>query len=194
MNEIASIAMEAMHNDTQRLERIGVNLANASTPAYRREIAAMGPVSRAELGVTAFGRLLRTRDADASFPQTAAILRDTRPGTLKSTGLKLDVALQSRGYFEVATPDGPAYTRRGEFRVDAKGTLVTDRGWPVMGQGGEMALGMGTDNVVIDRTGQLSSGARKLGQLKVIDFDDAATLQHIDDGYFKAGDGARMVA
>ena len=40
------------------------------------------------------------------------------------------------GWFGVQTPQGPRYTRNGQFAVSPQGTLIDGMGNPVMGTGG----------------------------------------------------------
>jgi flagellar basal-body rod protein FlgG len=116
-----------------------------------------------------------------------AVVADPRPGTLKATGQPLDFALPGPGWFEVATPQGTAYTRQGNFRLDAAGRLVTQQGLAVMGVGGEIVLSSGAP--VVDGTGRVfegpaasRGGTTPIAQLKVVQFDAASTLQRIGDG------------
>lgn len=54
-------------------------------------------------------------------------------GSIEPTNRPLDVAIEGDGFFEVQLPDGAttAYTRAGDFRVDADGRLVTPDGYYV---------------------------------------------------------------
>jgi flagellar basal-body rod protein FlgG len=122
---------------------------------------------------------------------------DPRPGTLRTTGQGLDLAILGDGWFEVATDGGPAYTRKGNFRLDAGGRLVTQEGLPVMGTGGEILLPRGA--AVIDAAGRvfdgqaaLGSGVREgapVGQIKVVQFERASAMQPLGNGlYAPAGE------
>ncbi len=54
-------------------------------------------------------------------------------GNVEPTGRPLDLAIEGDGFFEVQLPDGAttAYTRAGDFHVDADGRLVTPDGYYV---------------------------------------------------------------
>jgi flagellar basal-body rod protein FlgG len=119
------------------------------------------------------------------------VVRDPRPGTLKATGQPLDIALAGPGYFEVATAEGPAYTRRGDFHLDARGRLMSAQGHAVIGEGGEIEL-PGAD-VTVDRTGAVRRDDRLLARLRIVRFEDAAHLVSLGEGLFAAGPGARAV-
>jgi flagellar basal-body rod protein FlgG len=126
----AATGMEAQQ---LRMDVISHNLANASTTGFKK--------SRAE-----FEDLLSEtlRGAAAPDPQggthptalqvglgvrTGATTRSFAQGDLQSTQNPLDVAIEGAGFFKVVRPNGePAYTRAGNFRIDATGRLVTQRG------------------------------------------------------------------
>ncbi len=181
MQEVMGVMLGALRQDTARVERIGVNLANALTPGYQREVVVAQPTRVS--GESGFARLVATAGAEegGALPDVQ-ILRDQRPGTVKATGQAWDIALASEGYFEVATPQGPAYTRRGQFQLDAQGRLVTLQGWPVMGQDGEIRPGTGTPS--IQANGQIRNADKLVGQLRIVQFDEPGTLRHLDAGYF----------
>jgi flagellar basal-body rod protein FlgG len=144
-----------MHLDMARLDRVGTNLVNVQTAGFKRELDA----------AAAAGRM------------------DLRPGALRATNRPLDLALAGNGWFEVATPQGTAYTRQGDFRLDAQGRLVTAQGHAVMGLGGEILLAPSTP--VIDAQGRIfeSAAAREpLAQLKVVVIDSKASVQRLGGG------------
>jgi flagellar basal-body rod protein FlgG len=181
MQEVMGVMLGALRQDTARVERIGVNLANALTPAYQREIVVAEPTRVGSEG--GFARLVSAAGVDEGGALAdVQVLRDARPGTLKATGQAYDIALASEGYFEVATPQGPAYTRRGQFQLDAQGRLVTLQGWPVMGLDGEIRPGSGTPSV--QANGQIRNGDKLVGQLRIVQFDAPGALRHLDAGYF----------
>ena len=170
MHEILSITLQAMRADMARLDQVALNLANAGTPGYRRE--------------TGFAPAFGTRiDEAASHVQL-----DLRQGTLQATGGGLDLALSGPGWFEIALPDGPAYTRQGNFRTDAQGRLVTLQGHPVMGTAGEVRLPPGP--VAVDAQGRIYPAAlgegvfgrpagEPLAQLNVVRFEEGASAHRL---------------
>ena len=205
MSQVLPISLQALQNDSTAMDRISANLANMTTPGYRREMALQAPVLPADglAGVSSvFASVVdaqrqqaRSADGIGSAPTPslpAALHFDTRPGTLKTTDAPLDVALQGTGFFEIETEQGPAYTRNGQFHLDARGTLVTAEGHPVAGRGGRITLSPGP--VTIDATGQLTQNARSVGQLKVMDLGDAGALQHTGGSLYAAAGPARPMA
>jgi flagellar basal-body rod protein FlgG len=190
MNEVLAITLQSMQADMARLDQVGMNLANVLTPGYKRSVAVQAPV-------TGFTSLLAATPAGQS-PSPAAVpgvrfVPDMRAGTLRSTGQPLDLAITGKGYFEVMTPSGLAYTRQGDFRLDARGKLVTNAGHAVMGVAGEITLD--SANAAVSASGKITSASTQsmLGQLKIVQFGEAAMPERLGDGLFAAAPGMTEV-
>jgi flagellar basal-body rod protein FlgF len=173
MADALSITAASMAADMQRVATISHNLANATTPAFKREQS----VTRS------FVDLLDGTGLQVPAPQARSVV-DHRAGTLRPTGTAMDLALEGEGWFEVNTPTGPAYTRRGDFQIDSRGVLVTRQGHAVMGQSGEITLGNGA--LRIDERGRIFEDQRPAGQLRVVSFADPASLSSVGEGLFVA--------
>lgn len=211
MQEVLAISLQAMHQDMQRLDRIGTNLANALTPGYKREVVAsqssQASASMFALAVDHMGASAANIKGATQTFAPLVVQSDVRPGTLKSTGQSLDLALAGPGYFEVSTENGPAYTRQGNFQVDARGRLVTAQGFPVMGKSGEIYLNSRTPS--IDAAGYVSDVAGvsarpgsptqtvghnpAIAQIKVVQFEDEKSLQRLGDGLVAGSDSVSLL-
>lgn len=192
MNEVLAVSLHSMQGDMARLEQIGMNLANVLTPGYKRGIAVQA--AQGASFATYLSNAAGTTQSPAAAAAPVQLASDLRSGTLKSTGHSLDVALAGKGYFEVITQTGPAYTRQGNFRLDGSGRLVTAHGHPVMGTAGEIVLEGA--NPVIAASGEITSAAGRrpaLGQLKVVEFSDSK-LEFLGDGLHAAGSGMKVLA
>jgi flagellar basal-body rod protein FlgG len=102
-------------------------------------------------------------------------------GNLAQTGNALDVAINGRGFFQVLMPDGTmAYTRDGNFEVNAQGELVTSSGYRVQPgitiPDGAQSVTIGKDGVItVQLAGQASPN--QVGSLQLFDFINPAGLQ-----------------
>lgn len=187
MSEILAIALNSMQNDMRQVEHVAMNLANTLTPGYKRQVAT--PLS--------FGALVEQNAAAAAVPagrqaDTTRTYVDVRPGALKHTGNSLDLAIEGQGYFEVATAQGPAYTRQGDFRVDERGRLVTAQGQAVMGNGGEILLSGATPR--IDRNGNVfdagdANAKLPVDRIKLVTFEDTGPMTSLGNGLLAPGGG-----
>ena len=173
MADVLAITAAGMFNDMQRLATLSHNLANATTPAFKREVAYSRP----------FIDHLASAGLQISLPDFRSSI-DHRPGTLRHTAAPLDVALEGEGWFEVQAEDGVAYTRQGDFALDPRGRLVTRSGLAVLGQGGEITLGNGA--LRIDTHGKVFEDQRAAGQLRVMRFERPQDLVAVGDGLFRA--------
>ncbi|WP_420997935.1 flagellar hook-basal body protein [Cupriavidus sp. 30B13] len=198
MQQTLGVALLGMQQDASQLDRIAMNLANAASPGYRRDVGAMQS-TQVLFNALPFAAHLAMGDGATTGAYTsgrqAALtplsLTDTRAGTLRATGQKLDVALTGQEFFEVATEAGPAYTRDGQFRLDVRGRLVTANGNAVMGRGGEIVLT--TSTPIIDSTGVVRENGNVVAQLKLVTFADPKALKRLGDGMWEQGAGMTLV-
>lgn len=177
MSSIALLALQSLDSDQARIERVASNLANVQTPGYKREMSvdramSAGAFSQAmsDAGAMATAPVDAPANGPASLPAAtmlSVLARDMSTGTLRNTGRGLDVALTGRGWFEVGTDHGPAYTRRGDFQIDASGRLVTQDGQPLLGRGGEISVSAG-GKLRIDGDGKVFDDDKQVGQLRVV--------------------------
>jgi flagellar basal-body rod protein FlgG len=192
-----------MQQDMARLERISMNMANATTPGYKREVVSPLPMNTGTFSdaMRSVGASQQAAQAEVSGNAAGTLLiqTDARSGTLKSTGQSLDVALTMPGFFEISTEAGLAYTRQGSWQLDARGRLVTAQGNPVMGQGGEIVLTR--PNPVIDAAGQVfeskpggGAEATPVAQLKVVQFDNAKDFRRVGDGLLSTDQAPTQLA
>lgn len=193
MDEVLALSLQSMQGDRARVDQIAMNLANALTPGYKRGVAVQPTVG------ASFAAHLAGAEAGAQtqIPADAVSLRaDMRTGTFKSTGHALDVALAGKGYFEVMTENGPAFTRLGAFRLDAAGRLVTQHGHAVMGQAGEIVLD--TAAPVITAGGAVvtpgTTEDAPFAQLKIVEFEAEAVPRPLGDGLVAMNEGLKLVA
>lgn len=205
MSDILSVSLHSMHQDMSRLDQIAINIANLATPGFKRQAIAALPFGDMVNGLDqldkgdaapsalASARTLPGRPAENGM----ALLTDLHGGTLRATGAALDLAIDGQGFFEIATQNGLAYTRQGNFKIDARGRLTTLDGDPVMGKSGDIFLT--TSAPSIDNQGNITeqvavSGAAgqtnmTVGQLKLMQFEDEKSLAPTGRGLYR-GTGA----
>ncbi len=150
------------------LDEVAHNLANLSTPAFRPTRLALAEA--AEGGVIPTARRL-----------------SARPGPLAETGAPFDMALPGPGFFRVRLPDGNyAYTRRGDFRVDGTGRLVTHGGLPLDPEiriPPDRRVEVRPDGTVV--TFGPDGAEAVLGRLEVFTFDRPENLIPLGGGLFR---------
>jgi flagellar basal-body rod protein FlgG len=184
----------------KRLEVIANNLANVNTAGFKRDdVAFQAYLSSAENTAAAVHPPFPAAQAGASFWVTYESRTDFSPGPLQQTGNRLDLALNGNGLFSVESPEGPVYTRRGNFALSPEGVLVTQEGWPVQGTGGEIRLdanngGPGGLDVSVGEDGTVRVNGREVDRLRIEGFTDTGSLIKIGHGYFTPAEGAEASA
>jgi flagellar basal-body rod protein FlgF len=186
MSDALAALSDAMRNDAETLRVIGQNVANLETTAYRREIAVMRP---------SFEQATDDLRAAMTRPLSLETVVDQRPGTLKSTSGPLHLALEGPGFFVVETPAGEALTRRGDFRLDADGRLVTQSGLPLLGESGAIHL-EGTPQIAPDGAVRVSGNV--VDQIRIAQVAPESELTALGGDLYRAAqlpeaDGAARV-
>lgn len=189
MDHMIYLAMSAARQMMNGQAQAAHNLANANTTGFKADFEAYR-------AMPLFG--------DGHPSRVFALAErpgiDFSPGSLEATGNELDVALMGEGFIAVQAPDGSeAFTRAGELKLDALGQLTTAAGYPVLGNGGPIALPP-SEKVQIGADGTIS--VRPLGQeantLAVIDRlrlvkPELGNIMKGEDGLFRTKDGTPAV-
>lgn len=159
------------------------NLANLSTPGFRREMAALSAGYVAGGGASLGARVQSGGEAPHDL---------LKAGRIEQTGRPLDIAMDGDAWLAVQDADGgEALTRRGDLRLDADGRLLTGDGRPVLGEGGAITLAAGFQSLRIARDGTLETRATDdapfaaVGRLRLLT-PDPATLERGPDGLFRS--------
>ncbi len=151
------------------MDVIANNVANASTPGFKRETAKFEEfVTHVQPSET------QTGPQTLSFVKDAGVVRDLSQGEMTITGAPLDFAINGKGFFAVQTPAGMRYTRDGHFSLDQNGQLVTSDGYAVQGDGGAITITPDDGNISVGPDGTVSSilngASNQIGKLQVMDF------------------------
>ena len=164
-------------------ETIAANLAASSVPGFKKQDFSFAAVQAGLHPVPASAGSSRAVLMTAGQATT-----NFQPGEFRITNVKTDLAIDGRGFFEVQLPNGTlAYTRDGEFHLDAQGQLVTKEGYRVMGEGGPIVLDLNNrTELSISATGEVSQGADLKGRVKLTEFASPRALTRLSGGYFTA--------
>ena len=172
------------------MDVVAQNVANMSTTGYKAE-------------QVRFREVLTTTDPTAKvgrqidFVIDQGLVRDMKDGGLSRTGNTYDVAIAGEGYFTIQTPDGPRYTRNGNFTVDNNGRLVTNEGRPVLNTNDQpITIPATAGDVVITGDGTISSANNAISKIKVVTFNAPQNLDRKSDSLYAGHDSdpARAIA
>jgi len=190
MDRMLYVAMSGARQTMRAQAQVANNLANVHTTGFRADLSAM----RA-LPVYGPGQPAR------AYAQAQGTGMNLNTGTLISTGRELDVAVAGRGYIAVQGPDGrEAYTRAGNLQVSENGMLTTGSGWPVLGNGGPVAIPpseqieIGADGTVsILPVGQQASTLAVVDRIKLVDPPENLLAKN-EHGLLRLSDDSDAVA
>jgi flagellar basal-body rod protein FlgG len=154
-----------------KVDVIANNLANISTSGYKRRDVSFQQMVEAEQALDR--NMLKVKLPDGFTPTYT----DNSDGRLKQTANPLDIALSGRGFFQIKTNNGLAYTRDGNFKINNEGQLVTPDGYKVMGSSGPIEIN--GSKIDIDQSGQISVDGKIVNQFlfKKINIDDSIVMQ-----------------
>jgi len=177
--------------DTQ-LSTISNNLANVATVGFKRDRAVfedlMYQIKRQPGAQSTESSQLPSGLQVGTGVRVVGTQKQFTEGSMQVTEQPLDVAINGRGFFEVTLPDGTAaYTRNGEFHMDANGQLVTAGGLII--QPG-ITVPQDARTITIGDDGTVSvvqannSAPSSLGNIQTVNFVNPAGLEAKGDNLF----------
>lgn len=176
----------------QHMANISANLANVNTSGYRRNSVSFESLLRGAR---------QTQEAEGiNYSRVKQNVSDFTPGPLRETANQFHVAIEGDGFFKIQGPNGPLYTRRGDFVIDQEGILKTSSGHPVLGEGNSQITIPDTDisKVVIAQDGSISLIDRDgistdAAQLSIVDIDDRSFLKRDENTAFSLALGGNEI-
>jgi flagellar basal-body rod protein FlgG len=187
------IAATGMSAQQMRVEVISNNLANMSTTGYNSR--------RAEFSDLHYQQVTRPGTVTAASGETVpagiqlglgvrptSVSLNLAQGSLSQTGGDLDLAIEGRGYFEVALPSGQSgYTRDGALKRSGDGLIVTSDGFAVAP---EIVVPDDARSISINAQGEVwayfddAIEPSQLGQITLASFGNAKGLEAIGSNLF----------
>ncbi|MCY4523670.1 MAG: flagellar basal-body rod protein FlgF [Halobacteriovoraceae bacterium] len=189
----------------RNVETIANNVANAKTPGFKKDrLAFKEYLSAFEKGVHDIDLpkkewspedFYHSYGAEHGHVKVDGTYTMHRQGQLTPTGNPLDLAMTGPGFFEVWTPGGVRYTRRGLFSVSSSGQLITDRGDFVLSKGREAPqsriiklnsgkIKLNSGRLTINAGGDIFINGNKKNTISIVEFNDVHTLKKEGDSNF----------
>lgn len=157
----------------KNLDIIANNLANANTVGYKGDMPVFRTFNASRQVPPAW-----TPDFVALTDQAV----DFSQGPLMKTENPLDIAIAGEGFFEIQTPQGLRYTRKGDFAITDDGNVVTQGGDFLMGEEGPVVLTEG--EIDIDQEGVIWVDGNRQQRIRVVTFPGTDTLVKEGDATF----------
>src|ERR1035441_4332707 len=124
-----SIPLSGLEATSSSLNNIANNLANLNTDGYKDQNLSFADIFNGMQATSGNGDPIQS----GSGVQVAGTQANFSNGTVNSTGVDSNMALQGNGFFVVQNASGTSYTRAGDFTVNSSGQLCTPSGELVMG-------------------------------------------------------------
>jgi flagellar basal body rod protein FlgG len=166
---------------------VAQNISSGQVTGYRERTVNFSVQNAGEIVLDKSGQPGSDANQQASFP-VATNAVNFLAGKTEPTGQPLDLAIQSKGFFQVQLPDGTtAYTRNGQFTTRNDGTLVTTGNMPVLSESGtNIVLQRQGGTITINPDGVISEGSAQVGRLGIVQFSNPQSLTPISGGVFTA--------
>ncbi len=192
MNHAFEIAGVGLSSQQRALDVIANNIANMNTLGFKRsdvrfvELIAsatdpLNPAARLGGGVSLAGVLARP----------SIMIADQ--GEIERTGDPLHIALQGQGFIEVMGARGESLLwRGGGLSIGADGLLTTAEGMPLQAL---ITVPAEADALEIDANGvvraRIGEEFIELGQINLVQVEDPASLERLDQGFYRTGEATR---
>ena len=180
-----------------RMNMIANNLANVNTHGYKRDTVAfkdtMSYYAHDEIReplMNCRSKPLFPEPKNLARPRLAVAQTDFAQGSLHYTGNPLDVAIAGNAFFRFETPQGEFLSRQGGFLLSSNGTIVTPRGYPVLGTEGNIIIPPGTRHVHIAEDGQIFADDVPLGAFDLVTVTDLRALEKLGQNMYRLRQGS----
>lgn len=187
----------------RKVETIANNIANANTAGFKKDrltfkehLTALDKglddvdVPREDWSPNDFYKTQGSQNAHVKVDGSYTVHEQ---GQLNPTNNPLDFALHGKGFFEVLTPHGVRFTRKGNFAVSKEGELITDSGFKLLSsigsKGDENSNSKSNDvtarllklppgsTISVSKEGEIFSKNGVIGKISVVEFDDLNALK-----------------
>ncbi len=170
----------------REMDIVANNIANQDTAGFKIEHLIIQEYPKAPAATEGGPKPIK-------FVYDLGIARDFKAGSMQRTGNPLDMAVEGDAFFTVNTPDGVRYTRDGRFTLDNTGRLVTQGGYPVVGEGGDITFDVTQGPIAVSRDGVISQGNLRITRLNLAQFGSLSGLEKTGDGFFRNANNQQVL-
>lgn len=195
----------AMMANTEKLDAISTNMANTNTNGYKKVDVSFKDLVSESLDRNGYPLSNNKKGGNTPFTGTGVRAsewtRNNRQGDLNQTNNPTDFAIDGPGYFKVIRPNGEAaYTRVGNFQIDATGKLSDSNGNLL---NIKYDKGYSKDNVKFskdnynvsengDITIKVSGISKKIGSIPLFSANGDSSFKSVGDSLYVPEQGAAV--
>ena len=168
----------------QRLTAVGNNIANATTPGFKRSEGSFSELLMVELD---HASTPLKPDSPKDVPHGVVYIPQVlfTQGSLVPTGRSLDIALDGPGFMELQDEAGkPVYVRGGSFTLDVTGRIVHSSGAVIP----RVQVSAEASALNIDHSGEIAiANAGEvvvIGAIRVVEFMNPSGLESLGQGQY----------
>jgi flagellar hook protein FlgE len=194
-------ATSGLENFQQEINVIANNIANVNTTGFKEADVDFADTLSQTIGTSA-----ASTSQVGTGVTTASITNNFSAGSITSTGVTSDLAINGNGFFVVKDPtSGNSYvTQDGSFTVDSSGYLVTSGGQRLQGTAGDIQISAGSSSTAtvssysVSSTGlvtvNLSDGTSTTSQITIQDYSNPDELVKVGGNLYTATTAAGGLA
>ncbi|WP_228202696.1 flagellar hook-basal body protein [Acinetobacter baumannii] len=157
------------------------NISNMQTMGYKKENAQFSNL----IATNNFNNVISQQGIGVSLENNYT---DFKNGDVQTTNQPYDFAIQGKGFFEIEQPDGSlAYTRIGQFHVNAEGRLALSSGEVLTA---DIRIPSDVEHVKLTSDGILSGKVigtgeeLELGKIELVSFNNDSQLKKMGNGLY----------
>jgi flagellar hook protein FlgE len=147
-----SVPLSGLNADSTALNTIANNLSNMNTIGFKSQTTNFSDLFHQQVGTTGSGDQIQV----GTGVQVASNSTNFTGGSISSTSVSTDAAINGEGFFVLDNDGSQLYTRAGNFQLSPTGTLESTSGKAVMGYSASKG--------VVDTGGALSDVVIPTGQ------------------------------
>lgn len=187
-------AASGMTAQQTNIDVISNNLANVNTTGFKKSRASFEDLMYQEVRAagtySATGTSSPTGVEIGLGTKVSAVDKVHTQGSLQSTSINTDIAIEGDGYLQFTLPSGSiAYTRDGSLKIDANGNLTNDKGYllepAVTIPDNTTALSIGEDGTIsVTLAGETTP--QEVGHIELANFINPSGLQSTGGNFYLA--------
>ncbi|WP_243281378.1 flagellar hook-basal body complex protein [Clostridium sp. D53t1_180928_C8] len=196
MYGMLNVSKTGMSANQNKINIISNNIVNVNTTGYKKLDMEFQDLVRERLYKDSYP----TNDRNATVgtgAKTSNEFRNFTQGSLKKTNISTDIAIDGEGFFRVIRNDNTyAYTRNGEFNVDANGRIVDDNGniLDIQFENDKNYLNskITSKNLMVNKRGEVFSNYKKIGNVNLYVTKGKDDFVYLGDSLFVPKENTQM--
>ncbi|MBI4650711.1 flagellar basal-body rod protein FlgF [Candidatus Desantisbacteria bacterium] len=163
-----------MEQEARKLEIVTNNLANISTPSFKKVLVEYTGTSESN-----------SADNKNAENKNCFMITDFSQGMITNTNNPADLAIDGDGFFVIETPSGTRYTRDGSFKISGDGKLMTyDDNFVLDEQ--NRPITVGSTKFEVGTNGEIIVNGIKTAKLKLVSFEKNNRLLKAGHNFYES--------